>query len=133
MDQHISSQDHGESQFLAPLPISRKDIFLRIYLMVYCYYLFVRFILLTNHSGLDTSEFLEFSINMLIWPFMLLYLIIAVNGFIAYFIWIISPLMIIILSWYTKKSQRTKIEKVVIDFLIFIIFLSSFILMKIFF
>lgn len=133
MGQHISSQDHGESQFLAPLPITRKDIFLRIYLMVYFYYLFVRFILLTNHSGLDTSEFVEFSVKMLIWPLMMLYLIIAVNGFIAYFIWLISPLMIIILSWYTKKSQRTKIEKVVIDFLIFIIFLSSFILMKIFF
>lgn len=130
MNQHISSQDHGESQFLTPLTKSKIYNFLKIYLLVYIYYLFVDYIFLIYHLEFIASEFVEYSFNMLIWPFMMLYFIFGVNGFNAILTWIISPLIILILSWYTVRAQRTKNIKIVLGSLILLNYVLNFFLMK---
>ncbi len=130
MVEEISSQNHQESQILSPLAKSKIFNFLKIYLMVYIYYLFVDYIFLIYNLEFIASEFLEYSLNMLIWPFMMLYFIFGVNGFNAILTWIISPLIILILSWYAVRTQRTKNIKIVLGFLISLIYVLNFFLMK---
>lgn len=130
MDQQIKMQNNGESKLVTPSSKARILNFLKIYLLVYIYYLFVDYIFLIYHLEFIASEFVEYSFNMLIWPFMMLYFIFGVNGFNAILTWIISPLIILILSWYTVRAQRTKNIKIVLGFLISLIYVLNFFLMK---
>ena len=80
-------------------------------ILIYVYYISINVIFLTYRLDLHPASFRESVFIYLIWPLMLIYMIGATNGLSALFVWVLSPILLIIFSIFITDSKISKMKK----------------------